>query len=261
MSAARDIHFRCSACGACCDSPPAMSLPELFEHEDSFVGCIAIHGGGDTLALRTQGLERGDAGCPALDADRRCGIHTRRPAMCQAVPLDPTRPDAGQAALLEARRRQAPYAMAGCITTQATPGSRAMLIGGALVDDGDRRALARYREETARDRALWGEALRAELRRELAGQPPLGGYRTIPLVPALATLAAASASCRQRVLRYLDRQRALIARTPAAARPAELQVYARVYQRLALALQSARPAPPSPHAGAIEAHLRLAAAA
>jgi Fe-S-cluster containining protein len=34
--------FGCSACGKCCNSPPAMALPELFRHRDLFVGCLAI---------------------------------------------------------------------------------------------------------------------------------------------------------------------------------------------------------------------------
>ncbi|NKI70874.1 hypothetical protein GN109_15730 [Collimonas pratensis] len=34
--------FGCTACGKCCNSPPAMALPELFRHRDLFVGCLAI---------------------------------------------------------------------------------------------------------------------------------------------------------------------------------------------------------------------------
>ncbi len=34
--------FRCSACGRCCNTPPQMSLPELFKHERLFVGSLAI---------------------------------------------------------------------------------------------------------------------------------------------------------------------------------------------------------------------------
>ncbi len=33
---------RCSACGKCCNSPPAMTLPELFHHEARFFGCLAL---------------------------------------------------------------------------------------------------------------------------------------------------------------------------------------------------------------------------
>lgn len=34
--------FACTACGKCCNSPPAMALPELFRHRELFVGCLAI---------------------------------------------------------------------------------------------------------------------------------------------------------------------------------------------------------------------------
>lgn len=34
--------FGCTSCGKCCNSPPAMALPELFRHRDLFVGCLAI---------------------------------------------------------------------------------------------------------------------------------------------------------------------------------------------------------------------------
>ncbi len=34
--------FDCTACGKCCNSPPAMTVPELFHHQDRFVGCLAL---------------------------------------------------------------------------------------------------------------------------------------------------------------------------------------------------------------------------
>jgi Fe-S-cluster containining protein len=34
--------FHCSACGKCCNTPPALTVLELFEHEQLFVGCLAI---------------------------------------------------------------------------------------------------------------------------------------------------------------------------------------------------------------------------
>jgi hypothetical protein len=34
--------FHCSACGACCNSAPQLSLPELFHHQERFIGCLAI---------------------------------------------------------------------------------------------------------------------------------------------------------------------------------------------------------------------------
>jgi Fe-S-cluster containining protein len=43
--------FQCSACGKCCNSPPQMSIPELFHHQNLFIGCLAIR--------RVKRLERG----------------------------------------------------------------------------------------------------------------------------------------------------------------------------------------------------------
>jgi len=36
------VSFRCSACGKCCNTAPALTLPELFHHERRFVGCLAL---------------------------------------------------------------------------------------------------------------------------------------------------------------------------------------------------------------------------
>jgi hypothetical protein len=34
--------FHCSACGKCCNSPPPMSVPELFYHQRRFIGCLTV---------------------------------------------------------------------------------------------------------------------------------------------------------------------------------------------------------------------------
>ena len=39
---AERVGFRCSACGRCCNSPPAMTLDELFHHERRFIGCLTV---------------------------------------------------------------------------------------------------------------------------------------------------------------------------------------------------------------------------
>lgn len=36
------VSFRCSACGKCCNTPPALTVPELFHHERLFVGCLSV---------------------------------------------------------------------------------------------------------------------------------------------------------------------------------------------------------------------------
>jgi Fe-S-cluster containining protein len=37
-----EIGFDCNACGKCCNTPPAMSVPELFLHRDRFIGTLAV---------------------------------------------------------------------------------------------------------------------------------------------------------------------------------------------------------------------------
>jgi Fe-S-cluster containining protein len=34
--------FLCSSCGKCCNSPPQLSVPELFHHQHRFIGCLSI---------------------------------------------------------------------------------------------------------------------------------------------------------------------------------------------------------------------------
>jgi len=107
--------FHCLACGSCCNSPPQMSLPELFRHQHLFVGSLAIrrlkllqagerlkgvaataednaacselaarilHSPGNpanakyNFLLATQGFDYPSLNrCPALGNDRRCTIH------------------------------------------------------------------------------------------------------------------------------------------------------------------------------------------
>lgn len=107
--------FHCSACGACCNSPPQMSVPELFRHQHLFVGSLAIrrvkrlqpgeriggvtvgeeesaafselaerllHNAGEpgiaqyAFMLATQGFDYPSLNrCPALKEDRHCAIY------------------------------------------------------------------------------------------------------------------------------------------------------------------------------------------
>jgi len=36
------VSFHCSRCGACCNSAPQLSVPELFHHQRRFVGCLTV---------------------------------------------------------------------------------------------------------------------------------------------------------------------------------------------------------------------------
>lgn len=139
------IGFQCTACGKCCNSPPLMSMDELFRHADRFVGALSLRRvrapragtqhrvdgrmvevtdddvaafaalasrqghplpGGDTLMIATQAIDYPSRGrCPALADDGHCSIHASRPSTCAMVPLDAWVPDRLQAVSLAARRR------------------------------------------------------------------------------------------------------------------------------------------------------------
>lgn len=68
--------FHCSACGKCCNSPPQMSVLELFHHQRRFIGCLAIR--------RIPRLRAGD---PLGDGVPR-GIATEADARAQALLAD-----------------------------------------------------------------------------------------------------------------------------------------------------------------------------
>ena|GEM_PF-488404 len=36
------VSFQCTVCGKCCNSPPLLSVPELFHHENRFVGSLGL---------------------------------------------------------------------------------------------------------------------------------------------------------------------------------------------------------------------------
>lgn len=105
-------------------------------------------------------------------------------------------------------------------------------------------ALQQRRADLARDRTLWGDALHAILRPELArsGRNLQDGYLSLPLVPLLAHLALHDAIWRERVHALLDAQIALIESGIAAAlqrkdprdRPAtqEMRQFLTAYQKL-----------------------------
>lgn len=202
--------FSCSACGKCCNSAPAMSLPELLRHRDLFIGCIAIgrvprkrageklrtgnaeailgevevaafeniadtllHRAGETFSLTTQGYDYPSlARCPALEDDGRCQIHFNgKPAMCEVVPLDPLVPDALQHLVLAQRKQSAAYLGADCIR-ESTPDDGSLFVGdGRVHDTGAREALARRRNTLEIERDVWGRAVFQSLRKELFDSP------------------------------------------------------------------------------------------
>jgi Fe-S-cluster containining protein len=241
--------FHCSACGKCCNSPPQLSVPELFHHQHRFIGCLAIRrvfrpggteidtrafseladallhrlpdsAGGGNVQLVTQAhavTMADEERCPALGDDMRCEIHdTGKPAACSVVPFDALVPDRMQHLVLSERRREASYLGADCIVPGTRPGFARVTRRLAVVDPTFADALARRRRDLLIDRRMWGDAVFRMLLPDLFHNPaalarvPPGGFLVMDLAPVLIVLAQASARSRARCLAYLEAQAALI---------------------------------------------------
>ncbi|WP_345816009.1 hypothetical protein AAGS40_17320 [Paraburkholderia sp. PREW-6R] len=199
--------FGCSACGKCCNTPPALSLPELFRHRDLFIGCLAIgrvprrrtgerlrtgnhtsvldesdvaafdsiartllhHANGETFSIVAQGYDYPSlARCPALLDDGLCAVHLQgKPVTCEVVPLDPLVPDRFQHLVLAGRSQSAAYLGADCIQEGAHADEPLLVANGRIEDDGATNALSRRRAALELDHAFWGRAVFASLRRGL----------------------------------------------------------------------------------------------
>lgn len=256
------IGFHCTACGKCCNSPPLMSMDELFRHADRFVGALSLRRvrpplagtrhmvdghlvevtaddvaafaalarrqghplpNGDVLMIATQAIDYPSRGrCPALADDGRCTIHASRPSTCAMVPLDAWVPDRLQAVSLAAKRRGGEHDIgADCVSVVSSGSLPADVIplvrASEVAEPGYAAALARRRDDEARDKAVWGDAVCRLLMPELLGRArgiasiPFAGYRTLPLVPVLAVLADGGSEARARCLDYIAAQRRLIA--------------------------------------------------
>lgn len=139
-----DVGFHCTACGKCCNSPPLMTIDELFRHADRFIGALSLRRlrapkagtrydvagqpvdvsaddvasfaalarrqghplpDGDVLVIATQAIDYPSRQrCPALRDDGHCAIHATRPSTCAMVPLDAWVPDRLQPVALSAKR-------------------------------------------------------------------------------------------------------------------------------------------------------------
>jgi Fe-S-cluster containining protein len=202
--------FACSACGKCCNSPPAMTLAELFRHRERFIGCIAIgrvprrrtgerlrvghresvldeadiaafdamantllHRAGDTFSITAQGYDYPSlARCPALEDDGRCAIHLHgKPLTCEVVPLDPLVPDTLQHLVLAGRNQSAVYLGADCIHEGTREGAALLVAQGQVVEANANDALKRRRVALEKEREVWGRAVFQALRKELFDSP------------------------------------------------------------------------------------------
>lgn len=153
---ARRVHFGCSRCGACCNSTPQLSLPELFRHQARFIGCLGIRrvphparamdarAAAELGAFLSHYAQRAAGGqvnpyvliaahayndplaetCSALGQDKLCSLqHEGKPLACRSVPLEATAPDAFQLSVLQERARDARFMGADCIVPRAEPDS------------------------------------------------------------------------------------------------------------------------------------------
>jgi len=268
------VSFHCTACGKCCNSPPAMTVPELFHHEDLFVGTLGVRRGAAGLVLATQALDFPSLeACPARRDDGLCGIHgDRKPAMCGTVPLDPHHPDDRQHVVLFSRTTGAGYVGAECLVPGRRDGMPVLVADGEVVDRGYRAHLHGHRRALGHEAREWGDTVSALLRGQMA-PPAANDVVTLPLVPVLAVLAARSERARLRSLRYVQRQRALLdrkigeglARKHPRDKPVtkEFRAYAAAYERLAEALARGGVAPTATadEAARTEAYLGVAEAA
>jgi hypothetical protein len=239
VEAAGVFGFACNACGKCCNSPPRLSLAELFRYQDIFVGCLAVvplAAGGDParaalfdriafravlpgaashVAIMAQGYAyESQARCPALRDDGVCALHgSGKPAQCIAVPLDPLVPDAWQDRVMAERLGDQVWRQAGCLKAGDSATHRPLLGGGAVRDAAFAGALAARRTAMADDKALWGGAVFAALEADwrassvaLARVGP-GGFLALPVSAAIHAIAP---HARDRCAAFLAAQIALI---------------------------------------------------
>ena len=210
------FEFGCSACGRCCNSPPALTLDELLHHASRFVGCVAVRRDADgAIALQTQGHDYPSLqACPARDDAGLCQIHADlKPGMCRVVPLDPRLPQAQQAVVLQRRHAESAFLAADCIAPGERAGFAPLVAGEHIVDAHYLAAFEQQRAALRLDDECWGRELLAWLRPELARQgnaPPPGGYLALSLVPVLAVLARESTAAQDRCVDYARRQTVLI---------------------------------------------------
>jgi hypothetical protein len=231
--------FKCTACGKCCNSPPALSLRELFKYRDVFVGCIALgrirrdeilppHAfpvdAANAITITTLALDYAShQRCPALADDGLCTLHAKgKPDQCIAVPLDPLVPDHLQECVLAQRSHGAGWIGAHCIQPGAVAGA-VLVERGEIVDEAAKAAVQRRRHALLIERDLWSGPLFAELQRDFVSPRealtmlPSDGYRTIAIVPALLAVGALSTELADRCIAYIDAQTALIHRNVARA--------------------------------------------
>lgn len=243
----------CSACGKCCNSPPELSLPELFHHQRVFFGTLAVWQAPERLEVTVQGVDLG-LGCPALDSAGRCALHfDRKPTGCSVVPFDARRPDSEQHLILAQRSADAHRFGSDCLVPGEREGFALVTRHLTVVDSEAHKALQRRRAELADERRFWSNAVAAQL--SAAGlSAPSTGFISLSLAPALLHIAGASPRVRERCVQFLEAQLALAARLNG---DTQLIAFARTHERLHALLRAAPSPLPSSESRAIERWLGL----
>jgi Putative zinc- or iron-chelating domain len=218
--------FRCSACGRCCNTAPEMSVPELFHHQQTFIGRLGVRrvrrltAEGEPDAHRSDFFlfthawhDESSARCPALGAEGRCTLHdAHKPLVCALAPLDALLPDALQQRVLEQRARDAAYLQADCIAPGERPGFEPLVRHLRVVDPVAEAALARRRADLSLEKRHWGTGVFRLLEPELFRKPealdkiPVDGFVSFSLAPVLMVLSETSSRCRVRCIEYLEAQ-------------------------------------------------------
>lgn len=194
--------FECSACGKCCNSPPLVTIPELFKHQHRFFGNLALRtvytppsqtawpaldtrpdpnaptealiqrmlypvAGSIRLYAALQGQAFGfpsQPRCSELLADGKCAIHGQgKPTVCSIVPLDALEPDHRQSDVLASRLDEAVFLGAECISREPPSSPRAVARGAHLVNEPLRLALSHHRRALELEKHYWGNRVFAFL--------------------------------------------------------------------------------------------------
>lgn len=197
-------HFACSQCGACCDRSPELLLSEAAAYADVFalqlmfrlyparraskrLRQFAVHvpqAGPALLTVSALTVDCGRGRCVALQADRRCSIHSRRPLACRTVPLHYSTADES---LVDAFDQFVATSGYDCETGKDAPG---LLTAGKLIEPQISDARRRAVEAASQDRD-WAVAI---LRHVLAGDVP--GLPDLAEVVANAPYGATATSMR-----------------------------------------------------------------
>jgi Fe-S-cluster containining protein len=201
------VSFHCTACGKCCNSAPLASLPELFHHENLFVGGLAIRRvkrlrGGDRLSLAAgsvdvsaedaeQGRDLADMAlfngpdpydfsimaqavdyeslgrCPALGEDQRCLIHDNRKPAVCSMVPFEALYPDGLQGWVLLNRTMEE----NCIVSGQRDGYPVVVSGRRVASEDYRHAIARRRQDLQCEKQRWGDAVFSLLRQDLFSNP------------------------------------------------------------------------------------------